>query len=220
MNLQPYLYGCHRGREGWIYLIHAIGTSRFKIGRSINPISRYETLRGQSPYPLQIISVVPSLDAITDEAALHEHYSTSRVHGEWFDLSWCEPNSMCGLIDYCRYESTTTKFIRADKNFLLQIFPDLMVEAWSEKLHFLHSRIKNHTDLSVVESLIRKDIPDHIGLTGNAPHAPFPINRRTIWQLKSEELSDDAQRLLPKLEIYIAGIIEGAIMALGGRSSQ
>ncbi len=73
-------------REGWVYLIHAVGTNRYKIGRTQNPVARYETLKKQSPYPLQIIDSMWTVDMVTDEAYLHQNLSNTRVHGEWFEL--------------------------------------------------------------------------------------------------------------------------------------
>lgn len=32
------------GREGWVYLIHAVGTNRYKIGRSVH--SEFHSLTG------------------------------------------------------------------------------------------------------------------------------------------------------------------------------
>ncbi|NEP55987.1 MAG: GIY-YIG nuclease family protein [Symploca sp. SIO2G7] len=74
-----------QNREGWVYLIHAVGTNRYKIGRSVNPVARYETLKKQSPYPLQILGSFWTVDVITDEARLHQHWEKSRVYGEWFE---------------------------------------------------------------------------------------------------------------------------------------
>lgn len=74
------------GREGWIYLIHAVGTDRYKIGRSTNPVSRHQTLQGQSPYPLKIVRCFWTIDAVTDELNLHESAKQYRAFGEWFEL--------------------------------------------------------------------------------------------------------------------------------------
>lgn len=72
--------------QGYIYLIHAQGTNRYKIGRSISPLSRLETLKGQSPYPLEIIKAVWTPDAIEDELILHGEFEPYRVYGEWFEF--------------------------------------------------------------------------------------------------------------------------------------
>jgi hypothetical protein len=74
------------GREGWVYLIHAVGTSRYKVGRSVNPVARHQTLQNQSPYPLKIVECFWTVDAPTDEAGWHKQLSEYRVYGEWFEL--------------------------------------------------------------------------------------------------------------------------------------
>lgn len=217
-ELKPCCYEVASGREGWVYLIHAIGTSRYKIGRSVNPVKRYETLKGQSPYPLQVVSTTFSLDAIADEDALHRYYSKYRAHGEWFEFN-CSQEALFRLIDYDQYDSVANRIIQSDYIFLAQFLPESSIRLLSEKLYFLHGKVRTHADLLFVESLIREDIPAHIGLTGKSPDTPFPVNRRVVWSLRSiEDLCEDGRYLLPRLEIYIAGIIEGAIMALGRRA--
>ena len=74
------------GREGYIYLIHAEGTNRYKIGRSVNPITRAADIQKQAPYKLKIVRSAWTLDAPFDEAELHRWYTSWRVFGEWFDL--------------------------------------------------------------------------------------------------------------------------------------
>ena len=81
-----YLSQIQAGREGFVYLIHAEGTSRYKIGRSVNPISRMSDIQKQAPYPLKIVKSFWTLDAIADEAYLHKCYAEYRVFGEWFEL--------------------------------------------------------------------------------------------------------------------------------------
>ena len=71
---------------GWIYLVKAEGTNRYKIGRSKEPLRRYQTLKRQSPYPLKVMEVFYTLDAATDEAHLHSVFAEHRIHGEWFEF--------------------------------------------------------------------------------------------------------------------------------------
>lgn len=73
-------------RDGYIYLYHAIGTPRYKIGRSVQPIVRVKEIEKQSPYPLEIIASFWTPDRFRDEAELHRQYDEVRVHGEWFEL--------------------------------------------------------------------------------------------------------------------------------------
>lgn len=74
------------GRSGYVYLIRAEGTQRYKIGRSVNPIARYQSLIKQSPYPLKIIDCLWTPDCISDEKFFHEALSSYRVFGEWFEI--------------------------------------------------------------------------------------------------------------------------------------
>lgn len=71
-------------KSGWVYLIHAEGTNRYKIGRTIDISRRVAELTYQSPYPLEIISYFKSDYPSEDELALHEKFADRRVHGEWF----------------------------------------------------------------------------------------------------------------------------------------
>lgn len=73
-------------RRGLVYLIHALDTPRYKIGKTTVIDIRAETLNRQSPYPVEIVALIPSEDITTDEGALHQRYAAYRVHGEWFEL--------------------------------------------------------------------------------------------------------------------------------------
>lgn len=84
--LRNFLASIPSGREGWVYLIHAEGTKRYKIGRSVNPVSRHAVLQGQSPYPLKIITCGWTVNSVNDEKWAHESLGKHRVYGEWFEL--------------------------------------------------------------------------------------------------------------------------------------
>jgi hypothetical protein len=71
---------------GYVYILHAEGTMRVKIGRSASALLRFETLRTASPYPLVILRTIPTSDAVALERMLHQRYSHFRQHREWFDL--------------------------------------------------------------------------------------------------------------------------------------
>lgn len=83
-------------KDGWIYLIHAQGTSRYKIGRSIDPSKRLERLQQQCPFPLKLIATFYTDDCIADEGRLHRLAKVYCKHGEWFEL----PNKWIEAIDY------------------------------------------------------------------------------------------------------------------------
>lgn len=77
-----------RGRCGYVYLLKAEGTPRYKIGRSNNPLKRGQKITVQSPYPLTVVDRFWSPDCVTDEIFFHRKFSEYRVHGEYFEFPW------------------------------------------------------------------------------------------------------------------------------------
>ena len=72
---------------GFVYVIHAIGTNRYKIGKSIRERQyRLRELRKQSPYPISLVLWLPTDNPIKLEDALHKAFEWFRVHGEWFEF--------------------------------------------------------------------------------------------------------------------------------------
>ena len=78
----------YRNKPGFIYLIHAQGTDRYKIGLTTrHPEARLSELNSsQSPYPLELIDWFETDNVTGDEGYLHEKFASYRVHGEWFKL--------------------------------------------------------------------------------------------------------------------------------------
>lgn len=72
--------------KGYVYLIEAIGCSRYKIGRAFNPAKRLNEMQTGSPFELAIVCIIPSDDTIRLESRLHREFAASRVKGEWFEL--------------------------------------------------------------------------------------------------------------------------------------
>lgn len=72
-----------------VYLVHATGTNRYKIGITARTIEyRMRELNGsQSAYPLELITSIRSSDYKEVERHLHEKYAINRVHNEWFSFS-------------------------------------------------------------------------------------------------------------------------------------
>jgi hypothetical protein len=73
---------------GHIYLIHAQGTDRYKIGLVKSPRTPQDRIKElnskQSAFPLELIYSIETNDTFGTEKALHRHYDKQRVHGEWF----------------------------------------------------------------------------------------------------------------------------------------
>jgi len=79
----------YRNKPGFIYLIHAVGTDRYKIGLTTrHPEARLAELNSsQSPFPLELVDWFETDNVTADEKYFHEKYSAYRVHGEWFELN-------------------------------------------------------------------------------------------------------------------------------------
>jgi Meiotically up-regulated gene 113 len=77
----------YQKNNGWVYLLRAEGTNRYKIGRSVRPVERLERLKNQSPYPLIVVDVAWSADSVLLESQLHKGFDKIRVYGEWFETA-------------------------------------------------------------------------------------------------------------------------------------
>ncbi len=73
---------------GYIYLIHAVGTDRYKIGRTTRDVEiRYKELNSkQSPYPLKCIGYIETYNSREVEKSIHDTFKENREHGEWFSF--------------------------------------------------------------------------------------------------------------------------------------
>lgn len=153
------------GREGWVYLIHGEGTTRYKIGRSVNPVARHQILQKQSPYPLKIVDSFWTLDAIADEAHFHELHREKRVHGEWFDfnrsIKW-----LLHLMDNPVWESNT-KWLLYESNidFLGKAFTQNGFHGqggFGGELLSLYDYAKSRADFEIIEKVVYSAIPEKL----------------------------------------------------------
>lgn len=71
--------------HGWVYMLWAEGTSRFKIGYTGRTVdARAADIMAYSPLALRIVAERPGTPR--QERAMHTALRKFRVHGEWFDL--------------------------------------------------------------------------------------------------------------------------------------
>ena len=76
-------------KEGHVYLLHAVGTNRYKIGMTQQGrmAKRFNELNGsQSAFPVELVTFIDVKDRYQVEAELHQKFKAFRVHGEWFNL--------------------------------------------------------------------------------------------------------------------------------------
>jgi hypothetical protein len=72
---------------GEIYILHAIGTSLYKVGVSGNFARRYKDLCAASPLPLRIIKYARCDNPNMLEAAIQNKFTEKLFKNEWFQLS-------------------------------------------------------------------------------------------------------------------------------------
>jgi hypothetical protein len=83
---------------GFVYLLQAVfPNDHFKIGYSIDPASRIETLGVKLPFPIEPIHLIPTNDVRKAEKQMHQQYANKRVNGEWFKLEKSEVWEICRL---------------------------------------------------------------------------------------------------------------------------
>jgi len=71
----------------YVYLIHSLENSYYKIGISKHPNKRIKELNTGNSSELKLIETYESEFASKIEKALHMRYSHYRMEGEWFKLS-------------------------------------------------------------------------------------------------------------------------------------
>ncbi|WP_414756584.1 GIY-YIG nuclease family protein [Anabaena sp. CCY 9910] len=144
MRLREEIYERYKKNNGWVYLVHAEGTPRYKIGRSINPSVRLSQLQGQSPYPLVIKECVWTPDAIDFEQSLHEEFHKNRVFGEWFEF--IDHPDFTNTIDaydrFCWYGRKDIQLISQHITELIidsfyQVKPFCYLDSFSEVYHIV-----------------------------------------------------------------------------------
>ncbi|HIE84628.1 MAG TPA: GIY-YIG nuclease family protein [Dehalococcoidia bacterium] len=76
-------------QHGYVYLIQGpreAGKDLFKIGRTINPKTRFSNLQTGSPVLLELVKITKTKNPKELERYLHEYCAEMRIHGEWFAL--------------------------------------------------------------------------------------------------------------------------------------
>lgn len=74
-------------KPGYIYVVHAVDTELYKIGKSVNPNNRLASLSKQAPYRLKLLFSFAVKDMSRAEKQLHQHFVDKQVNSEWFQLS-------------------------------------------------------------------------------------------------------------------------------------
>jgi len=113
-------------KQGHVYLLHAVGTDRYKIGMTQQGrmAKRFNELNGaQASHPLENIKVINVSDRHQVEAELHQRFKAFRVHGEWFELDRNDLNRVDkAMAEYEQSAQTTDPFEKFSLLTLLRVF--------------------------------------------------------------------------------------------------
>ena len=73
------------GKPGYVYVIRC--GEYYKIGMTLNLDRRVSQLAIQLPHTPEIICLITTTKAATEEKRLHRLYAAKRLNGEWFALT-------------------------------------------------------------------------------------------------------------------------------------
>lgn len=73
--------------KGWVYLIPEPVKGTYKIGKAADPDDRISTFEVRLPFEVNPEHLIRCTDRHKLESALHRHYASKRVAGEWFALT-------------------------------------------------------------------------------------------------------------------------------------
>lgn len=90
-------------RKGLIYLVRA-NTGEYKIGYSVDVVSRLKAFSVQPPFKYELIHNFPSDDMEIAEAKLHHKYEEKHIRGEWFQLNESEVEWIMSIVDFRNQE--------------------------------------------------------------------------------------------------------------------
>lgn len=93
---------------GFVYFIQS-ENGHVKIGSSANPDERLRQLQTASSFQLNIVGVIESENYKTVEKNLHKTYKSSRIQGEWFDITKEEVNILLSSLEKVPLKEVTSQ---------------------------------------------------------------------------------------------------------------
>jgi len=138
---------------GFIYLIEAVGSQFYKIGKSIHPDKRILQISPKMPFETRLLCVRRSNFMSIAEKMLHAKLQDCRTNGEWFEL---DDTLLC----YLTMDSTSMQIRYAYVESIFQMFFESQGVSGLRSIFkkyplFLDS--EDHGDLSIfmIESWMR-----------------------------------------------------------------
>ena len=83
-------------KKGYVYFIKVKGKDLFKIGitKQSNVVNRVANIQSSCPYLIELHSYYSSEDCEKEEVELHDRFKDKRTHGEWFNLTLNEVETL------------------------------------------------------------------------------------------------------------------------------
>lgn len=92
---------------GWIYVVRAAGTNRFKVGFTRrDPMSRMKELQAYSPLKLELFGAAWA--KFSDEKRWHKEFAAFASHGEWYVI----PEEVLRLLAFSVDDETAARMDR------------------------------------------------------------------------------------------------------------
>lgn len=132
--------------DGYIYLVWAKGTDKYKIGSSAYPERRIKDLQTGSPIPLSLIAVKEVETPEKEERKLHKLWAKHRAHGEWFTFHPVKIPEILSFFD--RVDPWTAKQFKELDQKATEIFQSVL-----EKMDEVHAN-----DLAAFTRLSQEDL--------------------------------------------------------------
>lgn len=110
--------------RGNIYLIHAKGTDRYKIGLTTRTVKkRLKELNGQqSPFELVVRHSIEVEKVSAAEKYFHDKYKECNIHNEWFKFSEAEVCEVVELMTFYQFDKRKQeKNQDQDENLVVEI---------------------------------------------------------------------------------------------------
>ena len=79
---------------GFVYVIQAVGTNYYKLGKTSNPDRRLLQIAPQMPFSTRFVKVWRTNFMSVAESWLHNHFAKNRTNGEWFEFEVSESRQL------------------------------------------------------------------------------------------------------------------------------
>jgi hypothetical protein len=151
--------------QGFVYVIHAVGSNYYKIGKSINPDRRLLQIAPQMPFSTRYVKVWRSNFMSLAESHLHEWFKAKRANGEWFEL---EAQDLYILFDQLTefnvkfaYARVISKILEQDREEFFRFYPEFD-EPFSEDMLGASAIAAIETLFELIARSQAPGVPDYI----------------------------------------------------------